>query len=248
MKKPSVLGAVVVVTLAFVWTGSAFAGRPLSTEDTGTVGKGAFEVEVGVDYLRYENDDEEISPGLALTYGLTDNLDIGLGVPFLFLRPDDGPDEEGLSDLELCLKYGFLEEAERYPSLALVGFVTLPTGDVDKGLGAGNSDMGILLVASKDLCDMTFHCNLGYQYVGSGQPNDVFLYGAAFERPLNEKWTLVGEIVGETSAAPDAVNCLLGVTYEVKENLVLDFGVSYDLADEEDSPDYGLTMGATFCF
>lgn len=248
MKKASVFGAVFMAVVLFASVGSAFAGRPLSTEDTGTAGEGAFEVEVGVDYLRYENDDEEVAPGFALIYGLTDNLDIGLGVPFLFLRPDGGSNEEGISDLELCLKCRFLEEGECCPSLALVGFVTLPTGDEDRGLGAGNSDMGLLLVASKDLCNMTCHLNLGYQYVGSGEPNDVFLYGAAFERPLTEKWTLVGEIVGETSSAPDAANALLGVTYAIRENAVLDFGFSYDLTDERASADFGVTMGATFSF
>ena len=77
------------IILALLWSVPAFAAHPLMTDDTGTQGKGKFQFEYNGEYSR----DDEHEAGVAeketsgtltaaLTYGMTDNLDIVVGLPW----------------------------------------------------------------------------------------------------------------------------------------------------------------------
>jgi hypothetical protein len=65
----------------------AFAARPLSTDDVGTVEKSKFQLETGFDLTRQDNHDREYSPSLTLTYGLFEKMDVAIGSSYLFIRP-----------------------------------------------------------------------------------------------------------------------------------------------------------------
>lgn len=68
---------------------AAFAAHPLITDDAGTVGKGTFQVELGFEMSDHRTDDdgvvtrEDASCGTTtLSYGLLENLDVLLGMPY----------------------------------------------------------------------------------------------------------------------------------------------------------------------
>ncbi|OGP93116.1 MAG: hypothetical protein A2156_08290 [Deltaproteobacteria bacterium RBG_16_48_10] len=65
------------------------AGRPLATDDAWTVEKGKFQVETGLDFTRQDNHDREFNPSLTLTYGLLEQMDLGVGSGYLFVRPKE---------------------------------------------------------------------------------------------------------------------------------------------------------------
>lgn len=118
----------------------AYAAHPLITDDTGTQGKGKFQIEVNAEHAN-DNGNTETALGATLSAGVLDNVDIVIGAPYVFLSEKDDTGhrsyEDGISDLSLALKWRLYENEGL--SFALKPGVTLATGDVDKGLGDGKS-------------------------------------------------------------------------------------------------------------
>ena len=82
---------------------------------------------------------------LVLEYGLTDSLQVELEwSAFERVDPEDGESTAGTGDLELGLKYSWMNIAETgFHSAVGVG-LGLPTGDQERGLGEGKTGAGAL--------------------------------------------------------------------------------------------------------
>ncbi|KPL27601.1 MAG: hypothetical protein AMJ72_07895, partial [Acidithiobacillales bacterium SM1_46] len=64
------------------------AAHPLITEDAATQGKGNSQIELTTEYGREDRDNELLTASVTqavLSYGVRDNLDLILGVPYLRL-------------------------------------------------------------------------------------------------------------------------------------------------------------------
>src|SRR3990172_8569259 len=86
-----------VITLLLVLApGAALAGRPLDTEDTGTVEPGKAELELSGDFAR-NPDDNSWSTRAVLSFGLISRLEGRIESTLLFLepRPAEGDEEAG---------------------------------------------------------------------------------------------------------------------------------------------------------
>lgn len=167
---------VVIVLVLVIGTNSrAMAGRPLSTDDAGTVEPGHLEVEVGAEYAKQPNDDREVSLACALKTGVIwDRLDFGIEIPYLWLRPDEGSNEDGFGDLEATLKLRFLDETDNFPALAVSVGVKTETGDSEKGLGTGEVDVPVNFIATKGFDRLTLHANAGYNFVGDPEDEEEY--------------------------------------------------------------------------
>ncbi len=73
-----------------------------------------------------------------LRYGLTRDITVQVGVPFVNVEPDMGSSESGIGDVELSVLLRAYQDIFGYPYFIPHLTVTLPTGDEDKGLGAGD--------------------------------------------------------------------------------------------------------------
>lgn len=222
-----------------------FAARPLSTDDAPTVDKGSFEYALGVETLK--NDSREYTVVNCLKYGLIDNVDIGTEAPFIFMDNKEESDEEGFSDISVCAKYNFLKES-KIADLSLRFDFKADNGNDERGLGSGEKDYEVFLIATKEIGDMVFHFNSGYSFIGDS--DDFFDFYGAFEKALSEKWNFVCEAATETDfsgAFDDHIfEGLVGVNYALKENVILDFGAGFPFS--EASADYKLTSGLTVNF
>jgi hypothetical protein len=65
-------------SLLFLFSSPAFAARPFTTDDAGTVEKGKFQVETRLDFTRQDNHDRGYDPSWTLAYGLSERVDLGL--------------------------------------------------------------------------------------------------------------------------------------------------------------------------
>ena len=236
-----------VAGIILITPGYVMAGRPLATSDTATIDKGTFELEVGYEYVKHE--DEENNFSIALTYGVLNNLEVGIELPYTFIDYATTEKVDGIGDLSIGLKYRLWDEVGNFPSGALSFSIKTQTGDEDKGLGTGEVDYEICSIFTKQIGPMLIHMNAGYTFKGEPEGrdiDDVFLYNFALEYPVGN-FNLVGEIVGETTFEGnfDANPCegLIGFNYPIKENLVYDFGINFPIS--EVSPDYRITTGLT---
>ena len=242
-----------LIAVFILFAGRAFGAHPLITDDTGTQGKGGWQLEINGEFARDDADGARtdtlgVNPAI-ISYGATDTTDIVLSIPYLFVRTEERGEENeehGLSDIVLEVKWRFFEHEGL--SLALKPGISLPTGDDDKGLGAGKAAGSLFLISTKEFEKTAVHVNLGYirnENTG-GEKEDLWHASVAGERSVAEKLCLVGNIGIERK--PDGSDdhpafALLGVIYSPSENLDLDLGVKAGLNEAAD--DFSVLAGIT---
>jgi len=226
----------------------AFAARPLSTSDAGTVDEKHLEIESGFEYVKQR--DEEYNLSFVLTYGIAQNLDLAAEVPYQFIDLSESVNVDGIGDIKVTGKVHLLDELEKIPALALTLSIKTKTGDKDRGLGSGELDYILNGVASKGIGKCITHLNIGYTFVGEPEGenlDDIFSYSFAIEYPMNENLNVVGEVTGETTFDGDfndnPCSGLVGLNYAINEMISFDFGVGFQIS--EASPDYRIVTGLT---
>lgn len=254
LTKKSITKALLLIDLiicTFLFSTVAFAARPLTTDDAYTVEKGKFQVETGLDFIRYDNHDKEFAPSVTLTYGLLERMDLGVGTAYMFFNPAEGEKENGFGDTALKIKYRLVDQKDWIPSFALSGTLIIPTASESKGLGSGKADFNINTIFTWNLSKrFQLYANLGYTFIGGHQVNNEFNYSIAGQFVLSDKWALVGEIVGVNNfnghKSDDPISGLVGIQYMLSDNFVLDAGV--EIGMNKAAPDFRLTTGVTFFF
>lgn len=233
-----------------------FAAHPLITDDTGTQGKGKFQLEINGGY-GHDKDDRIITKtsqiATTLTYGLTDPADIVLSIPYEHTRTQDSGSVtkgDGIADVTLESKWRFYDKDGL--SFALKPGITFPTGDEEKRLGPGKATYHIFLIGTKDLKPWAFHANLGYIRNENKLAERKNLWHASLAATVDivKNLKLVGNIGIEKNTdrnlnIPNAF-VLGGVIYALSENLDIDFGVKGGLT--KPSEDYALLAGITWRF
>jgi len=239
----------------------AWGAHPLITDDAGTQGKGKFQVEVNG---QYDSDKETVNGvstestggqiATTLSYGVIENADLVLSLPYQWGKvKEDGVtvyDEKGVSDMTLEVKWRFFEKDGL--SLALKPGVKIPTGNDEKGLGAGRTGYQAFFIGSKESAPWAFHVNVGY--IGNENKADeeknIWHASLATTCEVVKNLKLVGNIGIERNrdktADKDPAFLLGGVIYAVTERFDIDFGVKYGLTAAE--TDWSLMAGTAFRF
>ncbi len=255
MYRKNVIGA--VAGLVFFLASTAFAAHPLITDDTGVQGAGKYQLELNLEHAH--NDDlgvteNETQFSGTLSYGIMDNLDIAMDVPWNRSEANEGGEtrrsENGIADVSISAKWRFYENAGF--SLALKPGVTLPTGDDTRGLGAGKVTYSVYLIATQEIKPFVLHLNLGY--IRNENKNDerldIWHVSLAAEYAATEALKIVANVGQEENPDKaedkDPAFILCGLIYSITENFDVDFGIKRALNDAE--PDYTLLAGIAFRF
>lgn len=233
-----------IVLLAALGPAPAWAGRPLDTEDTGTVEPGKAELELSGDFVRNPKDTSWFVKGV-LSAGLLPGFEARIESAFLLLEPEDAKARGGVGDSLFGLKYRFLDEVETRP--AVLGSLTLrlPTGDETRGLGDEDIDVGLLAVVSKAFGLVTLTWNGGYTFVTRDRDLDFWTLAGSVEYRATKAWSLVGEIVSALAARKgvDTVMLRAGTVYAMTDRIRLDGAVGFGVTRE--SPTVHVTIGVT---
>lgn len=246
----------VVLVLALLPAGSCFAAHPLITEDTGTQGRGNGQLELTAEYGHDEAADAEEDAAdfaVVLSYGLRDNLDLLLTLPYS--RADtlaDGATTtvHGLGDIGLDAKWRFFEEGRL--SVALKTGVTFASGDETQGLGAGKSNVGVNLVASFETAEWGWHVHIGHlRNRNVHDERDVIRhFSLALTRTVMDRLKLVADLgrftTTDRSFDEDTRFLTLGAIYGVSDDFDIDIGLKRGLSDPE--TDTTLQMGIVLRF
>ena len=260
MQTPQLFILIFLCLFSF-WPSSLYASRPfLATEKSDPIERGTSQLEMGYQYARFSSADDRQIVLIEMTHGLINNLDFEVEVPTVFAKHGDNS-QEGLGNLTLKSKVRFLKGREANP-LSLSGQLVIKFPTCDRGNAqirfldpscTGETDVGLVGIASKSFTPVTVHLNLGYTFVGNppGETlDDVFLYDLAFEydTPLRGL-SLVAELMGESNnnlPGPNPLAFLYGAVYEVVPNLNIDGAISAGLTGG--SPDYTLNVGLAYLF
>jgi hypothetical protein len=238
-----------------------WGAHPLITDDAGTQGKGKFQIEFSG---QYDSDKESVNGAslestgsqiaTTLSYGIIENADLVLSLPYQWGKVKvDGVtvyDEKGISDTTFEVKWRFFEKDGL--SLALKPGLRIPTGNDEKGLGAGRTGYHAFLIGSKEVEPWAFHVNAGY--IGNENKADeeknIWHASLAATYEAIKGLKVVGNIGIERNrdkaADKDPAFFLGGVIYSLSESLNIDVGVKYGLTTAE--TDWSLMAGMAFSF
>lgn len=186
-----------------------------------------------------------------LSYGIEDNIDIVLGLPYQWkkVREEDSviSDEDGVSDMSVEIKWRFFEKDGL--SLALKPGITLPTGREEKGLGAGRFAYSLFFITTKEINPLALHLNLGYKRNENkiDERRDIWHASLAAEVEAIKGLKAVANIGVEKNpdkaSSIDPAFILGGIIYSITENLDIDIGIKSGLNKPE--ADYSLLIGIT---
>lgn len=236
-----------------IYSTIVFAAHPLITDDTGTQGKGKFQVEANCEFSYDKNREEgvkikEIGWEIAtiFSYGILDNIDIVLGMPYKWFRVEKDSElvakERGISDLSLEVKWRFYEKDGF--SFALKPGITFPTGEEEKGLGSGRPSFGLTFISTKEIGMWAFHLNAGYTRNGyklredkEANRKDIWHVSIASELEVIKNLKLVYDMGMERNSEKTSNThpafILGGVIYSITKNIDIDFGVKAGLNKPE---------------
>ena len=251
------------VTLVFIlfFTAPAFARRPLTTQSAYPEKVHRVKLETGIRYMNFPGETESNSLDVEVNYGVINNLDVGVEIPYVFwIYRDDKGDKNNvdtLGDMIVKSRLLFLKGREGNPiSLTIQPFFKVPTPESDddvlrSGFSTGETDFGFVFMATREMSPLlSAHMNMGYTFINepSGEDYDnVFSFKVAVEYRADDEIEIVGEVNGETNKDPadstDFFSILLGARYRIMEGVLLDAGFSAGISDASpDSATVGLTM------
>ena len=248
MKRISWMGALLYALCLFSPV-PLFAARPLFTEDTETVEKGSFEMELGFDYLREDNRDKTYLPSFQLKYGPAEKMEIGGTIGYLWSDVHEGGRLDGWTDLFAYLKYRLWEEGAYYPAFALEPLVKLPTQTWRENTASRRADYALGAIFDKRFVDVTFYFDLFYYLIRDPGKTDVLNTGMAAEYKFLEGWSAVGEVRYSDNFNTNRKDDPLFLNFGLKKEVgwaVLDAAVNVGLKNA--APDYGFTVGVTLPF
>ena len=240
----------------FLVVGTSYAAIPLVTDDTGTQGKGKFQLELFGEYAHDKQESVTNKDGAfstTLTYGIADPVDIILTIPYQSWHSDDSgskTNEGGLSDLAIETKWRFYEKEGL--SFALKPGFTIPTGDDKKDLGNGKMTYYLYFITSKEVNPWSFHLNLAYIRNENKEDDRKDIWHASLASTIDvmKNLKLVGDIGVESNPERSSSNppayIIGGLIYSTIENFDIGLGLKGGLTKSE--ADIAVRGGITWRF
>lgn len=202
----------IVICVLMAFTRPAMAIKPLVSGDVPTAPKGVYELFVG--YLLVEGDRvraQEV-PFWEVVYGVTERQELTIEAPLIVLDVPIGT-EMGIGDAVVGTKFRFFGEPEADSGLSASLEVKLPTGDEERGLGSGATDVSLLTRWGWEIGREVVYFNLGYAWIGERgdkRLDNVWFYSGVWDHPVGQKLRLLTEVYGVTAADPDGPSRLAG--------------------------------------
>lgn len=204
---------------------NACAGPPFQTDDPVPVEFGHYEFYSFSTGTHVKGDTSGALPGFELTYGLIPNGQLQIGAETAFDAPGRGGTIFGYGGTEVSFKYRFIQEGNDglRPQVGIFPAVFLPTGNRDRGLGAGHVRVFLPIWAQKSFGNWTTDIGGGYWINQDDQlgDKDYWFVGWLLQRKVTEQLTLGGEIFHQTAATVDGNDSTgfnLGGTFDFDEH------------------------------
>ncbi|OGC06959.1 hypothetical protein A2230_03995 [candidate division WOR-1 bacterium RIFOXYA2_FULL_36_21] len=243
----------VLMLILFNLFSSSYGYRPFGTEDASVCGLKVSQLEASIDYLKWNSGDKESFLLFVPIYGITENCELSFEVPYMFHHLQNSAYNDGISDINLVVKYLLLPEDLKHGALAIKTVLKTDTGDFNMGLGSGDKDLSFVLAYSQIFKQLTMHYNLGYTFIGKSKDENlrnIFLYGIAFDYSFNQCFSIVSELNGnrhpDSTQPEDPRNFMVGIIFKKYEKAIFDVASRWGLSAS--SPDWNMTSGVSLTF
>ena len=208
--------------------------RPSVATHAWTVAPGWIEIERGVEFDRFRDHVHNQTAPLTTKIGLTHRAQLEVQTPIIHaagLHTAPG-------DLLVGAKWRVVEDAPIVATFAVFPTLKVPTGSTSEDAGTGTTDLGVVLISSREFGDVSLDVNVGMVHrFGRDDlaPHDSSMWAMSFGGPLHGPLGWAAELYGFPSTAGPAGDCsvlatLLGPTMRVRGWLVVDTGVIIPIA------------------
>lgn len=241
----------------------ALAYQPLVTDDTGTQGAGGNQLE----FAWVHDHSKDVPTGdttradsypIVYTRGLTDALDVAIGVQWLNTKTTGNASESGTGSPSLALKWRFYEQEGGW-SLAIKPQIDFPVSasKETRGLGDHGTAYNLSAIASRETSFGEFHVNAGVgRYNDRNSPSDdttSYHFSMAPAWKLNDT-TLLALDIGidrektDLSGNDTSHYILLGLVHSPSDTLDFAFGLQKTFGVTDQSNVWMATLGVTWRF
>jgi hypothetical protein len=196
-KEPVISLLATIVILLFQITISTFvawAGPPFATDDPEPLGHHHWEIDVASQMSKDKDEISGTAPHFDINYGLLPNVDLHTIVPLSYVNPNDGSTNYGFGDIELGVKFRFVQENDWVPMVGTFPLVETPTGNDKRGLGGGHLRAFIPLWLQKSWERWTTYGGGGYWINPGSENKNYWFIGWAVQHDLSERITLGTEL------------------------------------------------------
>jgi len=190
MSMPKLMSALVAMLIPF----STFAVVPLVVDDADPVDPRHLQISSGLQFNRTASAnlyDYSVNP----VYGITSRSEFGVTFGYQS-QNGNGNDANGISDLILETKWRLIGTSTNLFKLSVRFDLTLPTAPERLGLGTGEPDADIILIATRNWGNTYLDWNIGYNAVDAAHSNfndDHWFLGQAVRQQLSDRWTVIGD-------------------------------------------------------
>lgn len=210
------------------------AGPPFLTDDPEPVEYQHHEFYIASQQTKTTSGRDGTLPHLEYNYGAAPDLQLHIIVPYAFSSPADAPRRSGLGDIEFGAKYRLLQETESRPMLGIFPIVVTHTGDADKGLGNGATQVFLPVWLQKKWGDWQSYGGGGYWINHAAGSQNHWFFGWQLQKDISDRLTLGGELFHSTEQAPDegsGTGFNLGGTYNFDDHNHLLFSAGQGLTN-----------------
>lgn len=217
-----------------IYSSLGLAGPPFLTDDPEPVEYQHHEFYIASQQTRTASGRDGTLPHLEYNYGAAPDLQLHIIVPYAFSSPVDAPRRSGLGDIELGAKYRLLQETEGRPMMGIFPIVVTHTGDADKGLGNGGTQVFLPVWLQKKWDDWQSYGGGGYWINHAARSKNHWFFGWQLQKDISEHLTLGGELFHSTEQAPDegsSTGFNLGGSYNFDDHNHVLFSAGQDLTN-----------------
>ena len=219
--------ALIAAALILVST-PVLAGPPFLTDDPAPVDYKHSEFYIFSTMDKTNDGKDTAMPAFEYNYGVLPDTQLHIVVPYVTSAPNDAASESGKGDVELGVKYRFIQETDTMPQIGIFPMAEVSTGDSNRGLGNGKTWWRLPVWIQKSWGEWTTYGGAGYVINrAEGQKNYPFA-GWLLQKDLGEKLTLGGEVFARDKDAVDG-----------RGTTILNFGGYYKF-----TPDFNLLFSA----
>ena len=228
----------------------AQAGPPLLTDDPDTPERGDGEINVAMTAEKRGRAWSLETPLLDFNYGFRDTIQLKFEVPYLVEMESKGPDQSGIGNSEVGVKWRFFENdalaVSTYPQLAF----NSSDHTVRRGLVEDGWEFILPVEFSHELAEGTLlFGELGGAWTEEG--DDGAFCGLAIEHELSESFALLAELYAQSADGFDNPELLLnlGFHWQTCEHVAVIGAIGRGLIEgDEPLPELSSYLGLQFTF
>ncbi len=131
-----------------------------------------------------------------LTVGLGDRIELSVVAPYKKIEPESGSDSSGFADGLARAKWNFSTIKKYGIYISGMAIATLPTGDKNKWLGTGKTNLGFGLLIDKEYEKVSWHANVGFLNRSENNVENQVFYGVGVEWTAAKSLGLIAEFSG----------------------------------------------------